>query len=235
MELQRECMGARIRQILEKRIITGELKPGDRLRELEIAREFNTSQTPVREAFESLHTQKLLESIPYRGTYVRAISSQEMQEAYAVRGVLEQLAAELAAPRLQGNIADLRAIQHDLHTAAVQGDIENYAKHNERFHRAIVEHSQNQLLIESWRNLGFEARVRILMSKHAEPDLVARAAEHDPVIEALDKGDGKVAGKHLRQHAEWCSQRWQERMTAGPPTQTQAGEDGQHVPASVLS
>jgi len=235
MGLQRECMSHQIRQILEKRIVSGDLKPGDRLLELEIAREFNTSQTPVREAFEALNTQRLVESIPYRGTYVRAISSREMQEAYAVRGVLEQLAAELAAPLLKGNIADLRAIQAALREAAAQGNIESYAFQNEQFHRTIVQHAQNQMLLEAWLNLGFETRVRILMSKHLDPNLLARAAEHDPVLNALEQGDGVAAGKFLRLHSAKCSQRWLARMALEQEMNGNPPEDGQHVSASVLS
>ena len=235
MRLQRTCMSDQIRQILQDRIISGVLRPGDRLLELEIAREFNTSQTPVREALESLHTQKLVESIPYRGTYVRAISCREMEEAYAVRGVLEQLAAELAAPLLGGDVSELRGIQRDLHLAAEAADIMAYAAHNEQFHRTIVERSENRVLLESWQNLGFETRVRILMSKHAEPDLVARAAEHDPVIDALEQQDGIAAGKFLREHADMCSQRWQARMAATQADSSQLADDGHHVPAGILS
>lgn len=235
MGLPRECMSDQIRQILEQRIVSGTLKPGDRLLELEIAREFNTSQTPVREALERLHTQRLVESVPYRGTYVRAISSREMQEAYAVRGVLEQLAAELAASLLHGDVSELRAIQQDLHAAAVRGDIMAYAEHNERFHRTIVEQSQNQMLLEAWRNLGFEMRVRILMTKHADPDLVARAAEHDPVVDALEQQDGITAGQFLREHSRMCSERWQERMAAEQHADEHDLSAGQHVPARILS
>lgn len=228
-------MSDRIRQILEQRIISGVLKPGDRLLELEIAKEFNTSQTPVREALEGLHTQRLVESIPYRGTYVRAISSREMQEAYAVRGVLEQLAAELASPLLKGDVSELKAIQADLVSAAARGDIMAYAEHNERFHRTIIEQSRNQMLAEAWRNLGFEMRVRILMSKHYEPNLLARAAEHDPVVRALERQDGVAAGKFLREHSRLCSERWQERMAAEQQSDGQDASGEHSVPAQVLS
>jgi len=205
-------MSDRIRTVLEKRIITGELPPGARLRELEIAAEFNTSQTPVREALEALQMLQLVESERYRGTYVRSISDQEMEESYAVRGVLEQFAAELAAPRLNGNVSDLRDILTDLHAAARAGDAESYARHNDRFHRRILEHSGNQLLLDAWTRLGFETRVRIHLSRHHESNLVDRAGEHDAAVDALERGNGVTAGRILREHAAMCIKRWKERL-----------------------
>ncbi|WP_217647159.1 GntR family transcriptional regulator [Planctomicrobium piriforme] len=227
-------MSDRIRAVLEQRIIDGTLPPGSRLLELEIAKEFNTSQTPVREALESLHSLRLVESERYRGTYVRAITDREMDEAYSVRGALEQLAAELAAPKLKGNVSELREILQNLHSAAADGDTHGYALHNDEFHRAIVDASDNTLLIEAWQSLGFEARVRIHLSRRHEPHLVARAAEHDPAVDALEQGDGATAGRFLREHAELCRLRWKQRHLEGRETAIPHG-DALPVPATVLS
>ncbi|MES2788292.1 MAG: GntR family transcriptional regulator, partial [Planctomycetota bacterium] len=132
-------MSDRIREELTSRILDGSLKPGDRLVELDLAREFDTSQTPVREALRELETSRLVESFPYRGTRVRAISDREMLEAYSVRGVLEQFAAELAAPFFHHNTVELRASAEAVHQAARDGDVEGYGRHNTNFHRLIVE------------------------------------------------------------------------------------------------
>src|SRR5258707_15138406 len=101
-------MSDRICRILADRIIAGQLAPGERLVEMRIAEEFRTSQAPVREALRELETLRLVESEPYRGTRVRDVGAEEMAEAYAVRAVLEQAAAELAAPALRGNVGHLR-------------------------------------------------------------------------------------------------------------------------------
>lgn len=201
-------MSDRIRSELATRIFDGVLKPGDRLVELEIAREFDTSQTPVREAIRELESLGLVECAPYRGTRVRGISDREMVEAYTVRGVLEQLAAELAAPRLKGNVASIRTSLAAIHEAARIPDIDAYARHNMEFHRAIVVASDNQVLIQSWDRLSFEARVRLHLRHHQEPNLVARAREHDAPVDALEAGDGVTAGRLLREHAESCKARW---------------------------
>ena len=211
MDHNRQCMSDRIRTALAQRIFDGTLKAGERLVELEIAREFDTSQTPVREALRELESLQLVESVPYRGTRVREISDREMIEAYTVRGVLEQLAAELAAPKLKGNVASIRASLEQIHQAAKQHDLEEYARHNLDFHRQIVLASDNKVLIESWDRLSFEARVRLHLSRRHEPNLVDRAREHDGPLDALEAGDGITAGRLLRDHAESCKQRWCDR------------------------
>ena len=237
MDRSRNCMSDRIRETLAQRIFDGQLAPGDRLIELEIAREFDTSQTPVREALRELETLRLVESIPYRGTRVRGISDREMTEAYTVRGALEQLAGELAAPHLKNDpnaIASLRVSLEGIHTAARAGDLDGYSNHNVDFHRKIVVASDNQQLIQSWEALGFDARVRLHLKRHGEPRLVERAAEHDPIVDALEAGDGLTAGRLLRAHAELCRQRWLEHAQSSASHNT-ALEGVETVVASYLS
>lgn len=211
MKNNRDCMSDRIREELTSRILDGSLKPGDRLVELDLAREFDTSQTPVREALRELETSRLVESVPYRGTRVRAIGDREMLEAYSVRGVLEQFAAELAAPNFHHNTVDLRACSEAVHQAARVGDYEAYGRHNTDFHRLIVERSDNELLIQSWLGLAFDTRVRIHLARVTQLDLPDRAREHDPIVDALEVGDGVSAGRLLREHSESCKARWMSR------------------------
>lgn len=228
---ERLCMSDRIRAVLEQRIVDGTLKPGERLIELNIAKEFDTSQTPVREALRELEAVRLVESVPHRGTRVRGVSRQEMTEAYDVRGALEHLAAELAAAKFQGDVAELRTIVAALHDAARRADGEAYARRNSEFHKAIVRRAANQVLLDSWLALGFEVRVRLMLARHKQLNLVEHAAEHDPIVDALEFGDGAHAGRLLREHAESCKRRWCELVRAADdcgaeeaaPTEAPAG------------
>jgi DNA-binding GntR family transcriptional regulator len=201
MSLERDCMSDRIRRVLAERIIGGMLAPGERLVEMRIAGEFRTSQAPVREALRELETMRLVESEPYRGTRVRDVGEREMAEAYAVRAVLEQAAAEAAAPSLKGNVEGLRRSLVELKIASEAGDREGYARHDLDFHRGIVEAAGNKILLQTWDSLGFEARIRIMLARK-EPDLPRIASCHDPILEALEAGDGPTAGRLLREHAE---------------------------------
>jgi DNA-binding GntR family transcriptional regulator len=201
MGLERDCMSDRIRKVLADRIIAGLLAPGERLVEMRIAEEFRTSQAPVREALRELETLRLVESESYRGTRVREVGEREMAEAYAVRAVLEQAAAEVAAPILKGKVEGLRRCLDELKGVAQAGDHDGYARHNLAFHRQIIAASANRILLQTWDSLGFETRVRISFARQV-PDLVPRAASHDPILAALEAGDGPTAGRLLREHAE---------------------------------
>jgi DNA-binding GntR family transcriptional regulator len=202
MSLERDCMSDRIRRVLAERIIGGVLPPGERLVEMRIAGEFRTSQAPVREALRELETMRLVESEPYRGTRVREVGEREMAEAYAVRAVLEQAAAEAAASSLKGNVGGLRRSLEELKVASDTDDREGYARHDLDFHRGIVQAAGNKILLQTWDSLGFEARLRIMLARKKEPDLTRFAACHDPILEALEAGDGPKAGRLLREHAE---------------------------------
>ena len=201
MTLERDCMSDRICRVLVERIIGGRLAAGERLVEMRIAEEFRTSQAPVREALRELETLRLVESEPYRGTRVREVGEREMAEAYAVRAVLEQAAAEAAAPGLKGNVESLRRCLERLRVGALAQDREAYAEHDLAFHRGIVKAADNNILLQTWDSLGFDVRLRIMLARK-EPDLPKFAACHDPILEALEAGDGPTAGRLLREHAE---------------------------------
>jgi DNA-binding GntR family transcriptional regulator len=201
MEMKRDCMRGYIRRALVERILDGTYRPGDRLIELQIAREFKTSQGPVREALRELEALRLVENETFRGTRVRAISEQEAHDAGQVRGVLEQEAARLAAPRMANKVGPLRAEYEALVRAADEQDLNDYALHNMAFHRLVVEASGNAVLLRLWDSLMLEVRTRINLSQQPH-DLHAAAQTHAPIVEAIERGDGETAGQLLREHAE---------------------------------
>jgi DNA-binding GntR family transcriptional regulator len=194
-------MRDQISRVLVQRILDGYYKPGDRLVELQIARELKTSQGPVREALRELEALRLVESETYRGTRVRALSARELEEAGQVRGILEETAAHWAAAALKRNISPLRAELEAIRKAAATCDLDAYARHNMAFHRLIVEASGNALLLRVWDSLMLEARTRIGLTQH-DIDLTDAAETHAPIVDAFDRGDGETAGRLLREHAQ---------------------------------
>jgi DNA-binding GntR family transcriptional regulator len=214
MTVRRDSMRDQIRREILKRIVNGTYRPGERLVELQVAKEFNTSQAPVREAFRELEALRLVESQSYRGTRVREISQREMQESAQVRALLEEAAAARAAETLEGNTGDLRLALSGIERAAVEGDLEAFAHHNLLFHRQIVEAAGNGVMLRVWASLMLEARTLIGLS--AKPhDLNAVAATHVPIVEALDRGDGRLAGRLLREHAERFTHEREDRGPGG--------------------
>jgi DNA-binding GntR family transcriptional regulator len=200
-------MAERIKQDLLRRIMQGELAPGTRLVELQIARDFRTSQGPVREALRELEALELVTTEPYKGSRVREVTEQDIREAYVVRASLEQLAGQLAAPRFRGAADELRQQATAILSAARAKDISGYAAHDVKFHRMIVEGASNRILLRTWDSLAFEVRIQLRLTK-GTIDLVSVQQDHWSIIEALEKDEGKLAGRLLRDHSLFFSERF---------------------------
>ena len=182
--ISRTVLREQVKDVLLQRIASGELKPGERLVETRIAQELGTSQAPVREALRDLQLMRLVESEPFRGSRVRVVDEEEVMEVFPVRASLEELAARLAAERLDG---DVSALEFELEAmkAAVRADDTNaLAQHDIAFHRLIVEAAGNSVLEQCWKSLGVESRITIsLYGVYMEP---AQAAErHVKLIDAI--------------------------------------------------
>ena len=202
MSLNRAVLSDQVKEILLKRILDGEYSPGDRLVEMHIAQEFEISQAPVREALRELEALGFVESEPYRGTRVRAVTKSELTEIYPVRAALEEVAARAAAVHLAGNVEALEAELEAMHAAAEKGDLYEEVQHDVEFHRLIVEASGNRVLQDMWRSLRIEARTLISVLK-ALIGGYELAELHRPVLEALAEGDAEKAGLLLRNHVEY--------------------------------
>ncbi len=188
-----------IKETLTERILSGVYQPGDRLVELQIAQELGTSQGPVREALRDMEASGLVESESYKGTRVRKITNKEIEDSYQVRSVLEQLAAELAAPKLQSNVAALKKEVDAFLDAAQKRDLKKYSAHDMEFHRRIVEASGNDLLASMWNSVVLESRfLMTLQQRIGEHELENLARAHIPIMDALAAGDSKEAGRRAR-------------------------------------
>jgi len=192
-------MAERVKQELLRRIMQGELAPGARLVELQIARDLNTSQGPVREALRELEAMDLVTTEPYKGSRVREVTPKDIREAYVVRASLEELAARLAAPHFKGSVVTLRDEAAAIRTAARKKDIGAYTLHDVNFHRLIVAGASNRILLRTWDSLAFEVRIQLWLST-GKFDLVGAQEAHWRIIDALEKGEGQHAGKLLREH-----------------------------------
>lgn len=204
MSLTRTVLREQIRELLLERILKGELQSGDRIVELQLAQEFGTSQAPVREALRELHSLGFVEHEPYRGSRVRRITEEELAEIYPVRAALEELAAQEAASRLDGNDGKVEELEREfeaMREAAGRDDLQDLAAHDAAFHRLIVEAAGNKVLLDTWRTLRVEARVVVTALK-TDIDLQELAELHRPLLEALKEGSPEKAGSALRQHFE---------------------------------
>jgi DNA-binding GntR family transcriptional regulator len=199
--VNRAVFREQIKDLLVQRILEGHYDPGQRLIELRIAEELGVSQGPVREALRELEILRLVESEPFRGARVRALRADEITESYPVRAALEELAAKLAAARLAGRAAPLRAEMDAMRAAAGHGDLRAFVRHDVAFHRVFVEASANRTLVDVWESLHVDLRTRFTLIQRLE-DLAEVAESHAPVMEALDAGEAELAGRLVREHIE---------------------------------
>jgi DNA-binding GntR family transcriptional regulator len=184
-----------------KRISEGVYLPGERLKEMALAHEFEVSQAPVREVFRELETLGVLVSEHYRGTHVREISSQETYDAYQLRGYLEEIAAQLIPlTKLKDEIESIESLQASMRKAARTGDPDGFARANTQFHRSIVSLASNQTLLKVWDSLEIGMLSRLNLQKN-EYKLRSLAEIHQPIVDSLKRGDLKKTGVLLREHA----------------------------------
>jgi DNA-binding GntR family transcriptional regulator len=194
-------MSDKVKKVIIERIREGVYRPGERLIELQLADEFQTSQAPVREALCKLESMRIVETVAYKGTRVREIGGQELEECLQIRAVLENLAAEQVAARVLEKITILREIAMETVEAAKMHDLRRYSLANLDFHRLIVEASGNRTLITLWDSLAPEVRMFASVRAHSNM-LVPAANEHLEIVEAFIEGDNRFAGKLLRKHVD---------------------------------
>ncbi|MBY8918369.1 GntR family transcriptional regulator (plasmid) [Nitratireductor sp. L1-7-SE] len=188
------------RQITEA-IVTGHLKPGERLTELQLSREFGTSRAPVREAARLLESQGLVTFSPRRGFFVRTFSASEMRDIYELRIGLELHAGYLAVERATD--ADIAALEKQLgrlYGTAGQASIETQIFEDFAFHRMICKASGNARLIRVYDELATEMRAGITLIGKIYDDPQRMAETHEPIMDALRKRDGDELREALRYH-----------------------------------
>jgi DNA-binding GntR family transcriptional regulator len=202
MVVKRQSLREQVRDALLRDIISGACKPGERLVEMKIARDLGTSQAPVREALRELDALGFVVSGPSRGTFVADLWKRGLDEIYAVRGGLEELATRLATPLLAGDISTLQAEVDAMRRAAIAGEVDELVTHSYRFHRAIIEASDNQLLLSVWQGLHIETRTTITMMAPGL-DLMEVASSHQPIVDAIASGDIERACAVTREHQQF--------------------------------
>lgn len=199
----RTVLREEIKNRIVERILNGSYPPGMRIIESQLAKEFGTSQAPVREALRDLEGMRLIESQPHKGAKVLALTPERLAKVYPVRASLEELAGREAAPRMTEDV--LQALAEEvtaMEEAADAGDARGQMQHDTRFHEIIVETAANEVLLDLWHSLRVETGTLISVIK-SDWDLHMIAEMHKPVLTALRLRDPNAAGGEMRSHIEF--------------------------------
>lgn len=147
-------LAEQIEQYLISAIMEGRFKPGERLVENELLREFGVSRSPIREALRSLAKSGLLVNVPRSGTYVKDITEKDIREKFPVRAYLEGFAAGLAASQMgPGDIDEMESALSKMRESAERDDFRAYTDSHNAFHMTFINASRNDTLINIVKTL----------------------------------------------------------------------------------
>lgn len=196
-----KTLAVRLREQLSDEILRGMLAPGVPLEEAELARRFEVSRTPVREAIRLLVASGLVEARPHRSAVVARATQEQLAAMFEALLELESLCAGLAAERMtMAERAELRRINTAMSAAVRAGDPQRYHDLNEQFHSAIYAGSHNPYL----ERLTTETRARISPFSRVQFRTFGRLArshaEHDNVVRAILEGKRGAAATAMKSH-----------------------------------
>lgn len=182
-------------------LLDGRYLKGQRLRLSNIAEEYGLDCDSASGVLADLHALGMVRLSEPTSAIVDSPNPREMHEAYEIRAALEEISGRAAAGSLKGNTAELRRELDAMRTAVRNQDLDSYAQHDVQFHRTILATSGNDVLLRVWDSLVFDVRIRAAIGK-VMGDLPEVVESHQPIIDALERGQGKEAGLLLRNHVE---------------------------------
>jgi len=186
---------------LARELFSGFYRPGQVLTLHEIGEMYELGEGAVLNAFADLESLGVVKLLGNHSATVLSPSLKEMLEAYEIRAGLEEIAGRTAAAFLEGNTADLHGEVDAMLAAVRSDDLDAYAEHDIKFHRIILEASQNGVLRRVWDTLAIDLRMRAAIPRVTR-DLLDGAESHRPIAKALEEGRGREAGLLLRNHVE---------------------------------
>ncbi len=185
---------------LRKAILTGELKPGERLMEIHLANKLGVSRTPIREAIRKLELEGLVIMIPRRGAEVAQITEKSLKDVLEVRRALDALCAELACDRISGEeTVKLKQACDEFERAVATEDATTIAAADVAFHDIIVRATGNERLVQMINNLSeqmYRYRFEYIKDESRHDNLVR---EHRIIYDSIilrDKAKAAEAAKH---------------------------------------
>ena len=209
-----ELLSTTVKRLLLDRIISGHYPPGERIVELQLAKELGTSQSPIREALRDLATVGIVTITARRGARVRQPSAKELADVSVVRSEVDALAARLAAELItEEQLADLADLVAEMHERLADGDFPGVTDADARFHQLIAQASANRALERALDQLAPFTRTFITLTL---PDVDVRGIvlEHDDILAALRNRQPGRAAEAARAHQLAVSELLQQHYPA---------------------
>ena len=188
---------------LREAIITGDLKPGERLMEIKLANELGVSRTPVREAIRKLELEGLVIMTARKGAEVAPINEKDLREVLEIRKSLESLACQLACKNVtQDDLAGFEQLNQAIAEAVENENIEEITKQDVQFHETIYSITNNDRLVHMLHQLKehiFRYRFEYIKDMKNKSAIVE---EHKKISAAIISKNAKAASKEIERHIE---------------------------------
>jgi DNA-binding GntR family transcriptional regulator len=199
---QHENLDQKVYSILKDLIMERKLLPGQKIPQEKLARDLGVSRTPLIGALKFLEQDKLVESVPRRGFFVRLFSKEEMVYIFELREVLEGLAARRAAAKVtDSQITELEGFfKHFIGQRSIS-DYKEYAREDRRFHNFVIDVGAKEFLksiLQTTNIISFSYQFLQTEGLVRPPDETIH--EHLAVIEAIKTKDSQAAENLMRQH-----------------------------------
>lgn len=186
---------------LREAILKGELKPGERLMELQLAAKLGVSRTPIREAIRMLEQEGLAVTMPRKGAEVARMTEKDMEDVLQIRAALDELAVQIAVEKITEEQLEILEEARIAFEQSIQtGNVKKIAQADVKFHDAIYQATDNAKLVTMLNNLReqmYRYRVEYLKEKKTYPTLLE---EHKAIVEGLRKRDRKQVSECMRDH-----------------------------------
>ena len=188
-------------QTLREAILKGDLRPGERLMELQLAAKLGVSRTPIREAIRMLEQEGLAVTIPRKGAEVARMTEKNMEDVLQIREALDDLAVQVACDKMtEDQLKNLTLAAKNFENAIQTGNLSKIVAYDVEFHDIIYESTDNPKLVTLLNNLReqiYRYRVEYLKEKENYPMLIK---EHKTILEALREKDKERVADAMRNH-----------------------------------
>ena len=240
-KIQRNSFSKQAYDYILNRIFKGELTPGTRLKERELATELGISHIPIREALRKLEHEYWVKIVPYEGAFVQQVGPQEMEEIYKVRCALEGLAIQVAIGKMdQKSLTKLEQVlkkeEGYLKSGEMPHDFSEFP--DLRFHKLIVETAANKRLEHILSSFDVQSRSLTPLIGHKLTMELRQEShnEHRGILKAIVEKDPEAAEKLIKQHLtkamirniHWLKEQTEPEIPAAMPNQAD-GEEKQLV------
>lgn len=196
-----KLMSEEIANIIRENIISGNINPGEKVNEYQVAKSLNISRPPIREAFRLLAAEGLITLVPRKGAFVSELSIQGVKEIYEMKSMMESFAVRLAIPIInEKEVSELDSINNSMEEKIKQSNFKAILKLNIEFHRKMIKMSKNEKLIRFYEGIVLPIRRYQRVGLSAPTSWETSLQEHRNIVEAIKSKNVELAERLTRGH-----------------------------------